>query len=67
MSVIGRLDKQVEEVIINPVGEKSSRRDKPATLSEESSERPVTAEEQDIAEEVKRPSTQQSPLPVWLL
>jgi hypothetical protein len=66
MSVIGRLDGQVDEIIIKPVGERNRRvRDETAT---ERAPRPETeAVEDRRAEETERPAARSNPLPVWLL
>ena len=66
MSVIGRLDRQVEDVLISPASKRRDERDTPrrepapaATLPPESERRPEPAEE-------SAPRARED-LPVWLL
>ncbi len=68
MSVIGRLDKQVEEVLISPHG--SNRRQTEATRnvpSREDAAREEQTEPATRADENLDPVREQAELPVWLL
>lgn len=72
MSVIGRLDSQVDELIIKPVGERKSREslETERASSKETKEtfaQPQARTEEDAAEGRDKTRTQASELPVWLL
>ena len=60
MSVIGRLDKQVEEILISPLDKKGER----VREDERVEEQAVKASTEDTN---ARPSTDKKELPVWLL
>ncbi len=62
MPVIGRLDKQVDEVIISPV---SKRRRDEEPPDEDSDERPPSTQPQTPAQDES--SAERDTLPVWLL
>lgn len=68
MGVIGRLDDQVEEVIINPIGERNRQEDtdrqtppQPTADKPEAKGRPANPDDEELGN--ARPSD----LPVWLL
>lgn len=68
MGVIGRLDDQVEEVIINPIGERNRRESvdrqpppQPAAEPQQAEEPVNGAQDKDVKEQ------RSSDLPVWLL
>ena len=63
MSVIGRLDGQVEEVLINP----RRRQRRPAEEEREQPEVPAPAREERDAESFRERREADSALPVWLL
>jgi hypothetical protein len=62
MPVIGRLDKQVDEVIISPVSKRRRDEDPP---DEDADERPPSAQPQTPAHDES--SAERDELPVWLL
>lgn len=69
MSVIGRLDDQVNEIIIKPVGvRRKGESQEPTTPAEagQPAPRPATEEEEAQGEENPQARTQPE-LPVWLL
>ena len=68
MSVIGRLDGQVDEIIIKPVG----NRNRPETeerlpSSQENARQHQTGAEEDRARDTEESEERSSDLPVWLL
>lgn len=69
MSVIGRLDKQVEEVLINPMEKnrrgETDRRERAEEAPAEAHEAAPQANEHGLDETLRRP--EKSDLPVWLL
>jgi hypothetical protein len=63
MSVIGRLDEQVEAVLINPL-----RRERlPDEETRERTTMPAPATEERDAESIPEPREADASLPVWLL
>ena len=70
MSVIGRLDDQVSEIIIKPVGERRRRDESQERLppAEASPPAPRLINEEDKAQGEESPQASTEPeLPVWLL
>jgi hypothetical protein len=68
MSVIGRLDDQVNEIIIKPVGARNRPgSEAPQPPAEESRPQPVPAAKEDQAEAEENEKVESSELPVWLL
>ncbi len=66
MSVIGRLDDQVDEIIIKPVGERK-RRDGSGAVDSSEEQAGITPEEEAHPKDTKRHERRETPLPVWLL
>ena len=66
MSVIGRLDGQVEEVIINPIGRRPAGKDDGAPPARPASPEPseTTTEQRERQRGERREAAE---LPVWLL
>ena len=76
MSVIGRLDEQVEAIIIAPVAEKGKQRnetqqsqdeDKPVRSHTPTQSRSETERVSDDQERAANNRAQENELPVWLL
>ena len=68
MGIIGRLDDQVEEVIINPIGERNRQENSDRqTLPVTPTELPQAEERVDNAEEKTVENGRSIDLPVWLL
>jgi hypothetical protein len=69
MGVIGRLDEQVNEIIIKPVGERRRQESEvPLISAAERQPAPRTAGEEDRAQgEENHKARTQAELPVWLL
>jgi len=65
MSVIGRLDEQVDAILIAPLSRKDEPKEETATHSEQSA--PPQNERAAAAEPAKGENTADSPLPVYLL
>lgn len=63
MSVIGRLDDQVEAVLINPL----KPRERPQDAGRERDAPPAPAHKEREAESSEEPREVAAPLPVWLL
>ena len=64
MSVIGRLDEQVEAVLINPL----KRRERaPVEAEREAPPRPAPSQEERAAESSEETRDAEATLPVWLL
>lgn len=67
MGVIGRLDDQVNEIIIKPVGERhgaAAEAEEPPPVSQTPASRPLPASEE---RDEGKAETDSSELPVWLL
>ena len=69
MSVIGRLDDQVNEIIIKPVGERrKGESQEPSPPAEARPPAPRITNEEDEAQREENPQARaQDELPVWLL
>lgn len=69
MSVIGRLDDQVNEIIIKPVGarRRQGNEETRAPLEESALPTPAKTEEVRAHDEEKAKARSQPELPVWLL
>jgi hypothetical protein len=68
MGVIGRLDDQVEEVIINPIGERNGQENTGAqTPPQPTAEPPQLEERAENPDDEEAVDTRASELPVWLL
>ncbi|HKS28751.1 MAG TPA: hypothetical protein VJS44_13070 [Pyrinomonadaceae bacterium] len=65
MGVIGRLDDQVNEIIIKPVSER--RNDAEPEAPRADSQEPAPPERPSVEEDEGRAKTGSSELPVWLL
>ena len=66
MSVIGRLDKQVEDVFISPLSKTRETPDKVPSVEQPQSERSNDERRTETTPE-NQPTREKSPLPVWLL
>jgi hypothetical protein len=64
MPVIGRLDKQVNDVLIEPTGKNRPRDERNAPATPDDSRKPATGEATRCDEDRSRDKGQ---LPVWLL
>jgi hypothetical protein len=67
MSVIGRLDKQVEEVIIKPVGRPPAGEDNGASAPRPAPQEPAEATRPGPREKRRGGRPGAAELPVWLL
>lgn len=68
MGVIGRLDGQVDEIIIKPVGERGRQESGKTPGPSQGTSRPVQTERlEDRSEDEKAEDVRSSELPVWLL
>jgi hypothetical protein len=69
MSVIGRLDNQVDEIIIKPVGKRKRREgaEGDEMPSQDAATQPQAETEEYRAEDEDKPRDHSSELPVWLL
>ena len=63
MSVIGRLDDQVDEVIIKPVGKRRQEVVEPRAPAQQ----PETETQKRTSEDAEEKPVQPTDLPVWLL
>jgi hypothetical protein len=68
MSVIGRLDGQVDEIIIKPVADRNrpETEERPPS-SKENARQPQPATEEDRTQDTEESDERSSDLPVWLL
>lgn len=68
MSVIGRLDDQVDEIIIKPLGESNRpKEERTQAASQETVQQPQAAAEKDQAPDDENREARSPQLPVWLL
>ena len=68
MGVIGRLDDQVNEIIIKPVGERAGQAEsQPQAPSKPVEPRPSNEAQENQTENEERPGERSPELPVWLL
>jgi hypothetical protein len=67
MSVIGRLDEQVNEVIIKPVGERRRPQDEESQAPAEETERDAQAQAEEREKDDGSTKREETELPVWLL
>lgn len=68
MSVIGRLDGQVDEIIIKPVGARNSpKTEERPPSSQEKARQPQADTDEDRAQDTEESKERSPDLPVWLL
>lgn len=67
MGVIGRLDEQVNEIIIKPVSERRTPQGEETQTPAEERPRAPQAQSEESAKDNESAQRQQRPLPVWLL
>lgn len=68
MGVIGRLDEQVNEIIIKPIGTGNrAEREKPQASSQKHAPQPQAGELYNPVRKEEKPEQPSSKLPVWLL
>ncbi len=67
MGVIGRLDDQVDELIIKPLGERNRRNTETKALSDATAQPPPNHERVERTKFEDKENEPRSDLPVWLL
>ena len=65
MSVIGRLDRQVDDILISPLSKTREKKEKVPSVEQPGSDPSEAARETDAAENQK--TDERRELPVWLL